>query len=57
MSKTVIPEKLYVTVQYRGDAGNQDGLPGFASPYTRDDAFVKRKHTQDTWAYGAGPNG
>ena len=56
MSKTIIPEKLYVTVQFRGDTNNQDGLLGFASPYTQDTAFEKRKMTQDHWAYGSGLN-
>lgn len=49
-----IPEKLYVTVQYRPDAKNDDGLLGFASPYTKDAAFQKRKKTQDDWAYSSG---
>lgn len=51
---TTIPNQLYVTVQYRGDTNNESGLLGFASPYTRDAAFEKRKHTQDSWAYGPG---
>ena len=51
---TTIPQQLYVTVQYRGDTNNESGLLGFASPYTRDAAFEKRKHTQDNWAYGHG---
>lgn len=55
MATTSIPEKLYVTVQYRTDvADNDGGLLGFASPYTKDSAFEKRKSTQDTWAYGYG---
>ena len=41
-------------VQYRGDANNDSGLLGFASPYTKDAAFEKRKSTQDSWAYGHG---
>ena len=49
-----IAEKLYVTIQYRKDAGNDDGHLGFASPYTKDAAFQKRKATQDSWAYGYG---
>jgi hypothetical protein len=49
-----ISEKLYVTIQYRSDAGNDDGHLGFASPYTKDAAFQKRKATQDSWAYGYG---
>jgi hypothetical protein len=49
-----IAEKLYVTIQYRKDAGNDDGHLGFASPYTKDAAFQKRKSTQDQWAYGGG---
>jgi hypothetical protein len=49
---TTIAKKLYVTVQYRGDTNNTDGLLGFASPYTKDAAFEKRKSTQDSWAYG-----
>ena len=48
---TTIPKKHYVTVQYRGDTNNEDGLLGFASPYTKDAAFEKRKHTHDNWAY------
>lgn len=47
-------DKLYVTIQYRGDANNESGLLGFASPYTKDSAFEKRKVTQDSWAYGSG---
>lgn len=53
MTATIAP-KLYVTVQYRSDANNADGLLGFASPYTNDSAFQKRKATQDAWAYGYG---
>ena len=49
-----IADKLYVTVQFREDARSEDGLLGFASPYTRDSAFEKRKSTQDSWAYGYG---
>jgi hypothetical protein len=52
MADATIAKKLYVTVQYRGDANNTDGLLGFASPYTKDAAFEKRKSTQDSWAYG-----
>lgn len=51
---TTIADKLYVTIQYRGDTNNEDGHLGFASPYTKDAAFEKRKHTQDNWAYGYG---
>lgn len=47
-----IPQKCYVTVQYRADAGADTGHLGFLSPYTRDSAFAKRKATQDSWAYG-----
>lgn len=47
---TTIPKRLYVTIQYRKDA--TEGLLGFASPYTKDAAFAKRKATQDQWAYG-----
>ncbi|MEI7556192.1 hypothetical protein, partial [Candidatus Chlorohelix sp.] len=43
-----------VTVQYRGDANNEDGLLGFASPSSKDAAFEKSKNTQDNWAYGYG---
>ena len=50
----VISDKLYVTVQFRADTNNDDGLLGFASPYTADAAFAKRKSTQDSWAYGYG---
>lgn len=49
---TTIPDKMYVTIQYRKDAA--EGLLGFASPYTSDAAFQKRKDTQDRWAYGYG---
>lgn len=53
MSAT-IPKRLYVTVQYRSDVTQEHGLLGFASPYTKDKNFEKRKHTQDKWAYGVG---
>lgn len=46
-----IAKQLYVTIQYRKDAKNEDGHLGFASPYTKDAAFQKRKATQDSWAY------
>lgn len=48
---TTLPEKLYITFQYRKNANNESGLLGFASPYTKDAAFEKRKTTQDRWAY------
>ena len=51
MTATIAP-KIYVTIQYRANANNEDGHLGFASPYTRDAAFQKRKATQDSWAYG-----
>lgn len=51
---STIADKLYVTVQFREDARSEDGLLGFASPYTQDSAFEKRKRTQDSWAYGYG---
>jgi hypothetical protein len=56
MSTTAtIHEKLYVTLKYLGNnVSNEDGLLGFASPYTKDEAFKNRKHTQDKWAYGYG---
>lgn len=54
MAATTIPKQLYTTIQYRGDTNNEDGLLGFASPYTKDAAFEKRKSTQDSWAYGHG---
>jgi hypothetical protein len=54
MATTTIPKQLYVTIQYRTDANNEDGHLGFASPYTKDAAFAKRKATQDSWAYGYG---
>ena len=47
-----IPNKHYVTIQYRKDASTESGLLGFASPYTKDAAFEKRHRTQDAWAYG-----
>jgi hypothetical protein len=53
---TKIFDQLYVTIQYRKDANNESGLLGFASPYTKDAAFKKRKETQDKWAYGGGIN-
>lgn len=53
MSTTVIPEKTYVTIQYRADS-SAEGKLGFLSPYTKDAAFKKRKDTQDKWAYGYG---
>lgn len=40
-----IPEKYYVVIARKG--------LGFASPYTKDAAFEKRKATQDKWAYGS----
>lgn len=40
-----IPEKYYVVITRKG--------LGFASPYTKDAAFEKRKATQDKWAYGS----
>ena len=48
---TVIPKQHYVTIQYRKDSSTESGLLGFASPYTKDAAFQKRKNTQDNWAY------
>jgi hypothetical protein len=51
---TTVPDKIYVTLQYRDDSSNDDGLLGFMSPYTKDAAFEKRKDTQDNWAYGRG---
>jgi hypothetical protein len=41
-----IPEKLYLTKQYR-----QDTILGFMSPYGTDSAFKKRQDTQLGWAY------
>jgi len=52
-STTVIPTKLYSTIQYRADS-SAEGKLGFISPYTKDAAFAKRKSTQDNWAYGYG---
>lgn len=52
MAVATIHPQLYVTIQYRKDAGNDDGLLGFASPYTKDSAFEKRRRTQESWAYG-----
>lgn len=54
MFLTIIPLKLYLTLQHRSDAHNESGLLGFVSPYTKDKAFEKRKKTQDVWAYGPG---
>lgn len=52
---TTIPKQHYVTIQYRGkDVSSESGQLGFASPYTKDAAFKKRKSTQDQWAYGYG---
>jgi hypothetical protein len=50
----IVYDKLYVTVQGRSDAQSETGHLGFASPYTKDAAFLKRKTTQDNWAYGYG---
>lgn len=47
-----IPKQHYVTIQYRKDASTESGLLGFASPYTKDAAFEKRRATQESWAYG-----
>lgn len=52
-STTTIPEKTYVTIQYRADS-SAEGKLGFLSPYTKDSAFQKHKDTQDKWAYGYG---
>jgi len=52
MAVATIHPRLYVTIQYRKDAGNDDGHLGFASPYTKDAAFEKRRATQESWAYG-----
>jgi hypothetical protein len=52
MMATTIPSQYYVAIQYRKDASTESGLLGFASPYTKDAAFEKRKSTQDSWAYG-----
>jgi len=52
-STTTIPEKTYVTIQYRADS-SVEGKLGFLSPYTKDAPFAKRKSTQDSWAYGYG---
>lgn len=43
-----------MTIQYRKDTTTESGHLGFASPYTKDAAFKKRKETQDRWAYGYG---
>lgn len=51
---TTIPKKHYVTIQYRKDVTSESSHLGFASPYTKDAAFRKRKETQDRWAYGYG---
>lgn len=48
----VIPTQHYVTIQYRKDSSTESGLLGFASPYTKDAAFEKRRRTQEAWAYG-----
>jgi hypothetical protein len=54
MDRTTIPQKLYVTFQYRTDLASGAVPLAFASPYTADAAFEKRKITQDHWAYGRG---
>jgi hypothetical protein len=56
MNRTTIPEKLYVTFQYNPHATADSAPLAFASPYTADAAFEKRKLTQDHWAYGRGVN-
>ena len=54
MADITVADKLYVTVQGRADANSESGHLGFASPYTKDANFKKRKITQDQWAYGYG---
>ena len=53
MAETTIPKQHYVTIQYRSNVKSEEGKLGFASPYTKDAAFAKRKNTQDRWAYGS----
>lgn len=53
MAETTIPKQHYVTIQYRQNVTSEEGKLGFASPYTKDAAFAKRKNTQDRWAYGS----
>lgn len=51
---TVIPKQMYVTIQHRKEGKDEPTRLGFASPYTKDAAFRKRKDSQDSWAYGRG---
>lgn len=50
---TTIPKQFYVTVQYQKAVNSETNFLGFASPYTKDAAFRKRKDTQEQWAYGS----
>jgi len=50
---TVIPKQYYVTVQYQKSVNSETNFLGFASPYTKDAGFRKRKATQEQWAYGS----
>ena len=60
MSKTKIPERLYVTAKFEEEDLDW-GTPnhrtikhrvGFLHPYTQDKAGAKRQETQNGWAYG-----
>lgn len=51
---TVIPDKLYATIQHRKEGNEFPTRLGFISPYEKNAAFRKRKESQDTWAYGRG---
>jgi hypothetical protein len=51
---TVIPDKLYATIQHRKEGNELPTRIGFISPFENNAAFRKRKESQDTWAYGRG---
>jgi hypothetical protein len=51
---TVIPDKLYATIQHRKEGNELPTRIGFISPFENNAAFRKRKESQDMWAYGRG---
>jgi hypothetical protein len=52
--KTTIPEKLYVTIQYKNGATLEDDKKGFATEYAKNAAFRQRKERVERYAYGYG---
>lgn len=54
MSKTLLPESLYVTYRYENPQDLEARVKlGFMSPEGTDSGAAKRKITQQKWAYGA----